>query len=167
MNDEGCRDPTISRQIAHQLAKMHNMTIEDDHFDTFGEMLVNWTRVCENHVAVKKGDFPDLNLEYLREEIQRNLDLMHGECSDYVYGHQDLLRGNVLRNQKGDILIIDFEYTCILPAPLDICHHFCEWMTRYDSASYWIDMSMHPNAEEETSFLTAYLETRSECSCRD
>ena len=146
---------------------MHNMKIEDGHFDHCGTMLECWTGVCETHEAMDKGAFPDLNLECLREEIRRNVELMHKECSDFVYGHQDLLRGNVLRNQKGDILIIDFEYTCILAAPLDICHHFCEWMTRYDSASYWIDMTLHPNAEEETNFLTAYLETRSESSVRD
>ena len=74
-----------------------------------------------------------------------------------VYGHQDLLRGNVLKNASGEVLIIDFEYTCLLPAPLDICHHYCEWMTRYDSPSYWIDLSLHPTDDEEKNFIRAYL----------
>ena len=97
----------------------------------------------------------------LKEEIRQNLELIKNENSDIVFGHQDLLRGNVLRNEAGDVLIIDFEYTCLLNAPLDICHHFCEWTTRYDSESYWIDMSLYPSEEEEWSFIEAYLSRRS------
>ena len=97
----------------------------------------------------------------LREEIKQNAELIRNESSDIVYGHQDLLRGNVLRNETDDILIVDFEYMCLLSAPLDICHHFCEWMTRYDSNSYWIDLSLYPTEQEEIHFLTAYLSRRS------
>ena len=97
------------------------------------------------------------------EEIARNEELMRNQCSDIVCGHQDLLRGNVLRNADGDILIIDFEYACLLPAPLDICHHYCEWMTRYDSESYWLDWSLHPTEEEENRFIRSYLERRCRC----
>ena len=143
---------------------MHNMRIEDDHFDHFSGMMLCWADLCEKHYADHSGIFPDLNLQNLREEIRRNEELIRNETTDLVYGHQDLLRGNVIRNQQGDILIIDFEYTCILAAPLDICHHFCEWMTHYDSPSYWIDMALHPTREEETNFLVAYLETRSRSS---
>lgn len=105
--------------------------------------------------------FANFNVSFLRDEIKQNAELIRKESNDIVYGHQDLLRGNVLRNEAGSILIIDFEYTCLLSAPLDICHHFCEWMTRYDSDSYWIDRSLHPTEEEETRFLTAYLSRRS------
>ncbi|KNB45764.1 choline ethanolamine kinase [Blastocystis sp. subtype 4] len=101
--------------------------------------------------------FKDLNICNLLEEIHRNEELIRNESTDIVYGHQDLLRGNVLKNAKGEVLIIDFEYTCLLPAPLDICHHYCEWMTRYDSPSYWIDFSLHPTDEEEKNFIHAYL----------
>ena len=59
-------------------------------------------------------------------EINHNESLIRNESSDIVYGHQDLLRGNVLRNASGEILLVDFEYTCLLAAPLDICHHYCE-----------------------------------------
>ncbi|KAK8823854.1 hypothetical protein WA538_001144 [Blastocystis sp. DL] len=93
-------------------------------------------------------------------EINHNESLIRNESSDIVYGHQDLLRGNVLRNASGEILLVDFEYTCLLAAPLDICHHYCEWMTRYDSQSYWIDVSLHPSHEEEVNFVAAYLERR-------
>ena len=93
-------------------------------------------------------------------EINHNEFLIRNESSDIVYGHQDLLRGNVLRNASGEILLVDFEYTCLLAAPLDICHHYCEWMTRYDSQSYWIDVSLHPSHEEEVNFVAAYLERR-------
>lgn len=97
----------------------------------------------------------------LREEIHENTAIIRNENTDIVYGHQDLLRGNVIRNESGDILLIDYEYTCLLAAPLDICHHYCEWMTRYDLPSYEIDLSLHPNEQEEKNFITAYLCRRS------
>ena len=95
--------------------------------------------------------------------MRRNEELIRNESNDIVFGHQDLLRGNVLCNNEGSILLIDFEYTCLLAAPLDICHHYCEWMTRYDSESYWIDWTLHPTEDEEMNFIGAYLQRRSRC----
>ena len=132
LNDCGCRDPLLSRLIAEKLADLHNIPIEGSTFCSFTDMLRSWTSLCEKYTSSDSFDG----------------------------GHQDLLRGNVLRNESGDVLLVDFEYCCILPAPLDICHHYCEWMTRYDSDSYWIDWSLHPNEDEERNFIAAYLHRR-------
>ena len=127
-------------------------------FCSFTDMLRSWTSLCEKYTS--SDSFEGFSLINLSQEISLNEELIRNECHDFVYGHQDLLRGNVLRNDSGDVLLVDFEYCCILPAPLDICHHYCEWMTRYDSDSYWIDWSLHPNEDEERNFIAAYLHRR-------
>ena len=49
LNSIGCRDPVISRKIAEKLADMHNMPVDQSHFEEFGDMLNAWMTVCENH----------------------------------------------------------------------------------------------------------------------
>ena len=148
----------LSRLIAEKLADLHNIPIEGSTFCSFMDMLRSWTSLCEKYTS--SDSFDGFSLNNLSQEISLNEELIRNECHDFVYGHQDLLRGNVLRNESGDVLLVDFEYCCILPAPLDICHHYCEWMTRYDSDSYWIDWSLHPNEDEERNFIAAYLHRR-------
>lgn len=49
LNDVGCRDPIISRQIAEKLADMHNMPTDQSNFETCFDLLNSWVTVCENH----------------------------------------------------------------------------------------------------------------------
>lgn len=131
------------------------MPVDDPDFGDFSSMMRSWVRLCEKHRS--RNTFTGLSLENCYAEISRNEELIRNETSELVYGHQDLLRGNVLRNEGGEVLLVDFEYSCLLPPPLDVCHHYCEWMTRYDCDSYRIDWTLHPSHEEESNFLDAYL----------
>ena len=102
-----------------------------------------------------------MRLDLIKPEIDDLKARFMAEDYEVVFGHHDLQHGNILMNKDGDIMFVDFEYAGQISVGVDIANHFCEWMTHYDSPSYWIDMALHPTREEETNFLVAYLETRS------
>ena len=92
----------LSRLIAEKLADLHNIPIEGSTFCSFTDMLRSWTSLCEKYTS--SDSFDGFSLNNLSQEISLNEELIRNECHDFVYGHQDLLRGNVLRNESGEKL---------------------------------------------------------------
>jgi len=88
-----------------------------------------------------------------------------------VLCHNDVLYNNILRLNRLEegtaehhqIIIVDYEYACPNPAAFDIANHFHEWTTNYHGPTpHLLDPSRYPNDAERRTFLTAYLENRTE-----
>ena len=98
-------------------------------------------------------------LAWLSEKLGETPGL--GGC-DYVFGHCDLLCGNVIVQKpsgletNGDteerpVSFIDYEYATPVPAAFDIANHFAEW------AGYDCDHSAVPTKSQRTEFLKSYV----------
>ena len=82
---------------------------------------------------------------------------------DYVFGHCDLLSGNVIIEQQVDqpcsngdnkerpVSFIDYEYSTPSPAAFDIANHFAEW------AGFDVDHSAMPSKSARRDFLRHYV----------
>lgn len=72
--------------------------------------------------------------------------------SPTVFAHNDLLSGNVLRDDAtGALNLIDFEYAGYSLRGYDIANHFNEW------CGFECEWERYPTAEQQNAFFTAYL----------
>lgn len=63
-------------------------------------------------------------------------------------------------NKSQELVIVDFDYAGYNPRGFDIANHFCEWMYDYHSEEpAAMNKEKYPTNEEQTRFLTAYLDT--------
>jgi ethanolamine kinase len=117
------------------------------------------------------------------EQLQRELKWLYQELSDtkgiadnpLVFGHCDLLSGNVIIQQSScssspsssasspapssassehaiaTVNFIDYEYSTPAPAAFDIANHFAEW------GGFDCDFSVLPTRAQRRDFLTYYL----------
>ncbi|KAK0844656.1 hypothetical protein LTR03_007986 [Friedmanniomyces endolithicus] len=95
-------------------------------------------------MATKLGDTPGL------------------DGKDYIFGHCDLLSGNVIVQNESDlkhsnghtgdaVSFIDYEYATPSPAAFDIANHFAEW------AGFECDHGAVPTRSQRMDFLKHYV----------
>lgn len=101
---------------------------------------------------------------------------------DLVFCHNDTQYGNILRleppkgspllqpqNEHRQLVVIDFEYSGPNYPAYDIANHFCEWMGDYHHTTMphhiWLDQ--YPNEEEQTRFITSYVEQGASELCEE
>lgn len=92
---------------------------------------------------------------------------------ELVFAHNDTQYGNILRyhppkgspllapkNEHRQLVVIDFEYSAQNPRAVDICNHFCEWMSDYhhEELSYHIWEDRYPDRNSQINFIQAYVE---------
>jgi len=188
----------VARKLGEWHGRLSIITLRDDHSKTqgieTGMALVDDGKLSEtpfpNLWTITRGwidalpDHEDVDgeqkektvrKEELRKEydfLKQKLDTIKGiNGRDYVFGHCDLLSGNIIlssssstssidvRTERKDdgehddqeISFIDYEYACPAPAAFDIANHFSEW------GGFECDYQHLPNRSQRREFLTCYL----------
>ncbi|KAF2771644.1 kinase-like protein [Teratosphaeria nubilosa] len=108
----------------------------------------------------KRHDALQIECAWLSQKLGNTPGLIEGK--DYIFGHCDLLSGNVIvekpsgsgskfDGQERPVSFIDYEYATPVPAAFDIANHFAEW------AGFDCDHSAVPTKNQRIDFLKAYV----------
>ena len=55
------------------------------------------------------GHMKEVRVDLLKDEVDDFVRRITAEDYEVVFGHHDLQHGNILENEKGDIIFVDFE----------------------------------------------------------
>ncbi|KAK5114876.1 hypothetical protein LTR62_002034 [Meristemomyces frigidus] len=186
---EDLRRPTIYRAVAKRLGQWHGSlpisaitstpSLQDSPMDKHcggkdgkhsRPMPNTWTVMQQWIDALPSSTEEDrarnamLNRElaWVSEKLGDTPGLIQGR--DYIFGHCDLLSGNVIvqrpsgthTESNGDtaevsVSFIDYEYATPSPAAFDIANHFAEW------AGFDCDHSRVPTKSQRLDFLKSYI----------
>lgn len=151
------RDPLVSRYIARRMREFHDyVTLL---LPEMGKVSAAVNLDCWIPALPKERVTPALK-QFL-EHIDLYRKYVNGKEGDFVFCHNDLQYGNLLRT-KGDehhcLAVIDFEYAGPNPRAFDLANHFIEWMANYHEApSHTIDAAAYPTFQESQNFLEEYI----------
>ncbi|KAK8815373.1 hypothetical protein WA158_003585 [Blastocystis sp. Blastoise] len=155
-----------SRQkIAEQLSEMHKVVVPGAKREDVYIRCHNWLNGIKQYC---KGErYNSLLISNIEKELDSIINIIQEDEEknkqqnihyDYVCGHTDLHRGNILQNKEGKIQIIDFEYSIYTTAPLDISFVFFDWMLDYSKPDHHnLLEDSFPSFEEQRDFLAHYL----------
>ncbi|KAL7995365.1 putative protein kinase-like domain superfamily [Plasmopara halstedii] len=152
------RQPDESRIIAKQLRVFHELDIDIDRIPTYITSIQKLLQVAR--VKCTTEIFNDIvDFEQLEKDIDELKEILDQVPSPMVLSHNDLQYGNIMKNDAGDAVLIDFEYTSYNPRGYDLGNHFCEWAYDYHKTvnAHLGDFSKYPTQEQQRSFCRAYL----------
>ncbi|XP_058074487.1 probable ethanolamine kinase isoform X1 [Magnolia sinica] len=148
--------PKLAAEIARQLCKFHQVEIPGSKEPQLWNDIFKF---LESASALKFDD-SEKQMKYdtisFREvsdavkELKVLTDLLHAPV---VYAHNDLLSGNLMRNDDEEKLyFIDFEYGSYSYRGYDIANHFNEY------AGFDCDYSLYPDKDAQYHFFRNYLQ---------
>lgn len=149
-------EPKISAEIASQLRKFHQVEVAgskepqlwSDIFKFFKQ-----AEALEFDNKEKQDKYKTISFKEIHDELNSLKDLTDRLDAPVVFAHNDLLSGNLMRNdEEGKLYLIDFEYGSYSYRGYDIANHFNEY------AGYECDYSLYPDREAQYHFLRNYLE---------
>ncbi|KAH8554959.1 kinase-like domain-containing protein [Umbelopsis sp. PMI_123] len=142
-----------------------------------------YKRKPESREALRAFDM--MKLEYDIKELKGMLDKLNSEI---VFCHNDVSHrlsidiytasireahtemlfhktqyGNILRmkDEDGDLVLVDYEYAGYNYAAFDIGNHWCEWTANYHAEDpALIHLDQYPNEEQQMRFTRAYIKER-------
>ncbi|GMF35238.1 unnamed protein product [Phytophthora lilii] len=124
------RQPDESRVIAKQLRVFHELDIDIDRKPTYISSIRKLLEVARVKCAADKFRGV-VDLKQLAKDVDELEKLLAEVPSPIVLSHNDLQYGNIMKNDAGDAVLIDFEYTSYNPRGYDLGNHFCEWAYDY------------------------------------
>jgi choline/ethanolamine kinase len=66
-----------------------------------------------------------------------------------------------MKDEDGELVLVDYEYAGYNYAAFDIGNHWCEWTADYHSSDpAQLNLERYPNQEEQLRFVRAYLRER-------
>lgn len=151
------RVPVTSRYIARRMREFHDyMTLLPQEQ---GKVSAAVNLDCWIPALPQERLTPTLK-QFLKH-IDQYRALVKGREGEYVFCHNDLQYGNLLRT-KGEehhcLAVIDFEYAGPNPRAYDIANHFNEWMANYhESPAHVMDPLSYPTYEEAQIFFEEYI----------
>lgn len=148
-------DPKISAEIASQLRRFHQVEVlgskESQLWNDISKFLEE-AEVLEFDEEEKHAKYKVISFEEIHKEVNALKDLTGHLDAPVVFAHNDLLSGNLMRNDEEEKLyLIDFEYGSYSFRGYDIANHFNEY------AGYDCDYSLYPGKEAQYHFLRNYL----------
>eukprot|EP00644_Phytophthora_capsici_P009510 jgi/Phyca11/6660/fgenesh1_pm.PHYCAscaffold_13_\ len=137
-----------SRSIAKQLRVFHALDIDIDRTPTVMTRIRSVLEVART-----------LDLKQLTQDADELEELLADVVSPVVFSHNDLQYGNIMKDEAGDVVLIDFEYTSYNPRGYDIGNHWCEWAYDYHKTvnPHLADFSKYPTEQEQREFCRSYL----------
>eukprot|EP00922_Rhytidocystis_sp_ex-Travisia-forbesii_P017799 GHVS01026531.1.p1 GENE.GHVS01026531.1~~GHVS01026531.1.p1 ORF type:complete len:379 (+),score=47.24 GHVS01026531.1:182-1318(+) len=143
--------------IASLLGALHTVPISKRTFCCEGKSVV-WPSIEKFFSAALQerlqlcGALSLMDLTPLKDMVGKVRKVCDAQQSPLVLGHGDLLAGNILKLDNGDIRFIDFEYAGVMERGFDIANHFCEY------AGFDCNYATHfPSQEEQRHFLRCYV----------
>lgn len=178
------RDSEISIAIAKAMAKFHRLDVEGDEV-VFWKRVEHWRHEGRKAFKSLLKRFPeDLGIISVLEQIRSHgifeerefcteegkfknfLDKLVRHESPIVLCHNDLQHGNILLNDLGKIVFIDYEYGGMSYAAYDIANHFCEWASDFTDSNPRPHImnfeEFYPNLEQREQFIREYLKGKSD-----
>ncbi|KAG2171808.1 hypothetical protein INT43_008188 [Umbelopsis isabellina] len=170
------RDPAISEVIAGRIGELHSIVETFPPTKTERENPEIWYNVQKWYpMAVRalaeiykrkpesREDLRKFDLNKLELEIEEAKEAFSSHQNDLAFCHNDTQYGNILRmkDEDGELVLVDYEYAGYNYAAFDIGNHWCEWTADYhssDPAQLYLDR--YPNEEEQLRFVRAYLRER-------
>ncbi|KAG2502261.1 hypothetical protein JM18_009904 [Phytophthora kernoviae] len=152
------RLPEESRTIAKQLRVFHELDIAIDRKPTYISSIRRLLEVAR--VKCVDDKFKGiLDLKQYAKDVDEMEKLLTAVPSPIVLSHNDLQYGNIMKNEAGEAVLIDFEYTSYNPRGYDLGNHFCEWAYDYHKTvnAHLGDFSKYPTEEQQRTFCRAYL----------
>ncbi|XP_076618895.1 ethanolamine kinase 1 isoform X2 [Colletes latitarsis] len=161
LTTEMVRNPDVYTLIAKKMAQMHKLKPNDAEIPK--EACI-WNKIEKFMEIMPKEFFDELKqarfvklikpVSVLKQNYQLLKKTLLDLNSEVVFAHNDLLLGNVLYNQKENIVtFIDFEYTAYNYQAFDIANHFAEF-AGIDNPDY----SLYPEEELQKTWLNIYLQ---------
>lgn len=145
------------KDIAKLMRNFHRLKVDTDRgnqpatFSTIRQWLRDLEDLAEetdNLAMQQKMRRWKTELDGLERAVQ---DLGMDHPNNVVYCHHDLLAGNIMRMEDGNLQFIDFEYGSYGYRAFDIANHFNEY------AGFECDYSRYPSQEERYNFYQEYL----------
>lgn len=183
-------DENTSDAIARSLARLHAVHIPSDLKRYYADGVGMWKqlelwikqalehdpRVSDSRVRSKARmeAYERIDFSRMEKEIRstrRQIETLG--TSQVVFCHNDVLYGNIMKNAKGDIHLIDFEYGGMNYASFDIANHFNEWAggtgTEKHGPGYHghPDYDRLPNSAQRRHFCRAYMDELHRSSIAD
>ncbi|KAE9038137.1 hypothetical protein PR003_g5766 [Phytophthora rubi] len=152
------RQPEESRIIAKQLRVFHELDIDIDRKPTYLSSSRKLLEVARVKCTADKFKGV-LDLTQMTKDMDELEKILAQVPSPIVLSHNDLQYGNIMKNDAGDAVLIDFEYTSYNPRGFDLGNHFCEWAYDYHKTvnPHLGDFSKYPTVEQQRNFCRAYL----------
>ena len=137
--------PHFIPRIAQLLRRFHEADINLPRNPTLWEVIAQWlatAKTLEFADPVKAAAYAELDFKAMEAEIQEVKAVCDATGSPLVFGHNDLLSGNLLviqpkgfdpedssstADDSGELTVIDFEYGAYTYRGYDIANHFCEY----------------------------------------
>ncbi|KAK1946234.1 putative choline kinase 2 [Phytophthora citrophthora] len=152
------KQPEESRIIAKQLRVFHELDIDIDRKPTYISSVRKLLEVAR--VKCTDDKFKGVvDLKQVTKDVDEMEKILAQVPSPIVLSHNDLQYGNIMKNDAGDAVLIDFEYTSYNPRGYDLGNHFCEWAYDYHKTvnAHLGDFTKYPTAEQQRTFCRAYL----------
>ncbi|CAO3609509.1 unnamed protein product [Cunninghamella echinulata] len=171
LNHHDIRDPVISTQIAQCLARQHS--IVNIYQPPHDQELEVWKNIDKWYQLVlvllpkisekdqERAKILDMfDFKQLGKEIDDCKNILEKVDSPIVFGHNDLQYGNILkRDDTGDLVLVDFEYSGYNTRGFDLANHFVEWRYDYHGKQPAAMTEPFPTDEEQLRFIQAYMDT--------
>ena len=123
-------------------------------------VMAKWIEALPDATPQQRERRNTLQTELLR--TTRDLALLPGLGENgLVFGHNDLLSGNVIVNTSSclkspsikDVSFIDYEYSAPTPVAFDLANHFAEW------AGFECNYHQIPTRSQRQAFVEEYLQS--------
>lgn len=154
------RDPDVMAVVARKTAELHNIPVDvekDKRY--FFERLHRYAATAQE--LCTGPQFANADLSLLHAEIDEMERLFWETPVDILFGHHDLQHCNILKHPDGRMMVVDFEYSCVLPTTFDLANHFVEWQYDYmDADSQLHRPERYPTVPQQTHFVREYLRAR-------
>lgn len=135
-----------SPNIAKTMGLLHATMIEgqarDSLFFSIWDSLQSWLTLSQQHLSPDQHNYYLNEISLLRTEIPNDR---------HVLAHNDLNYGNIIKQDDGTIVFVDFEFGGITERCFDIANHFVEW------AGQDCNWTRYPNTSQKREFLASYL----------
>uniref|UniRef100_A0AC34EZN8 Choline kinase n=1 Tax=Panagrolaimus sp. ES5 TaxID=591445 RepID=A0AC34EZN8_9BILA len=172
-------DVQVSKEIARQLAKIHQLNAPIKKNANFMDFIDEWYQNLSNNQNLPpffnspkhyhKYSPKILTIKDIKKEIEFIRSKISKLLKNIVFCHNDLHGGNILlindnknpikTNLKSKLMLIDFEFASYNPRGFDLGHHFAEFVFDYEAKSLpYSSTERIPSKKHKFEFVFAYLE---------
>ena len=151
------KEESNRKAIAKLMRSFHRLKVDTDRGNrpaTFSTVR-QWLRDLEDLAEETSNQAMQHKMRRWKAEVDGLERAVHDLGMDHpkhvVYCHHDLLAGNIMKMEDGNLQFIDFEYGSYGYRAFDIANHFNEY------AGFECDYSRYPSQEERYTFYQEYL----------
>ncbi len=131
-------DPDVQRAVADRLYRLHRLAPPGLPEPTFFELLHDkWVPMARRTLVDRRSELPpdeqDLCDELTPIYADETRAMVMARLPDRppAFCHNDTYHGNVMRLDRGDVRLLDFEFSCLNHVAFDFANFFAETVMRH------------------------------------